>query len=110
MDYARRQLLQKLRAKDHLAVTVANNFQDLERWLPGADFLVTYVAGPYPAGAGNEALSNWLQNGGRWFALHGTSEGKAVKTKHQGRPVKKMLKAEHHQTLGCFFTQSPTVA
>ena len=71
MDYARLQLLQKLRAKDHLAVTVANDFQDLERWLPGADFLVTYVAGPYPAGAGNEALSNWLQNGGRWFALHG---------------------------------------
>jgi type 1 glutamine amidotransferase len=107
MDYARLQLLQKLHAKDHLAVTVANDFQDLERWLPGTDFLVTYVAGPYPAGVSNEALSNWLQNGGRWFALHGTSGGKAVKTEHQGRPVKKMLKAEHHQTLGCFFLNHP---
>ncbi len=107
MDYARLQLLLKLQAKDQLAVTVANDFQDVERWLPGTDLLVTYVAGPYPAGAGNEALLNWLQNGGRWFALHGTSGGKAVKTEHEGRPVKKMVKAEHHQTLGCFFLNHP---
>ena len=107
MDYARLQLLQKLQANDHLAVTVANDFQDVERWLPGTDLLITYVAGPYPAGTGNEALLNWLENGGRWFALHGTSGGKAVKTEHQGRPVKKMVKAEHHQTLGCFFLNHP---
>ena len=102
MDYARLQLLQKLQAKDHLAVTVANDFQDIERWLLGTDFLITYVAGPYPVGTGNAALSDWLADGGRWFALHGTSGGKAVKSERDGRTVKKMVKAEHHQTLGCF--------
>ncbi len=107
MDYARLQLLQKLQANDHLAVTVANDFQDVERWLPGTDLLITYVAGPFPAGSGNEALLNWLESGGRWFALHGTSGGKAVRTEHEGRPVKKMVKAEHHQTLGCFFLNHP---
>ncbi|MDH3700846.1 MAG: ThuA domain-containing protein [Alphaproteobacteria bacterium] len=107
MDYARLQLLQMLRAKDHLTVTAANDFQDIERWLPGTDLLITYVAGPYPAGTGNEALLNWLENGGRWFALHGTSGGKAVKTENKGLPVKKMVKAEHHQTLGCFFLNHP---
>jgi uncharacterized protein len=107
MDYARLQLLQKLQAESQLAVTVANDFQDLERWLPGTELLITYVAGPYPAGTGNEALSSWLQAGGRWFALHGTSGGKAVKTEHEGRPVKKMVKGEHHQTLGCFFLNHP---
>jgi len=107
MDYARLQLLQRLQDKDQLAVTVANDFQDVERWLPGTDFLITYVAGPYPAGTGNAALSGWLENGGRWFALHGTSGGKAVKTESKGRPVKKMVKAEHHQTLGCFFLNHP---
>ena len=110
MDYARLQLLQKLQAKDHLAVTVANDFQDLERWLPGTDLLVTYVAGPYPVGTGNEALLNWLEGGGRWFALHGTSGGKAAKTERGGRTVKKMVKGEHHQTLGCFFLNHPPLS
>ena len=110
MDYARLQLLQKLQAESQLAVTVANDFQDLERWLPGTELLITYVAGPYPAGTGNEALSSWLQAGGRWFALHGTSGGKAVKTEHEGRPVKKMVKGEHHQTLGCFFLNHPPLS
>ncbi len=107
MDYARLQLLQKLCVEDHLAVTVANDFQDIERWLPGTGLLITYVAGPYPAGTGNAALLNWLEDGGRWFALHGTSGGKAVKTERGGRPVKKMVKAEHHRTLGCFFLNHP---
>jgi len=107
MDYARLQLLQMLRAKDDLTVTTANDFQDIERWLPGTDLLITYVAGPYPIGTGNEALSRWLEEGGRWFALHGTSGGKAVKTEHDGRPVKKMVKGEHHRTLGCFFLNHP---
>lgn len=107
MDYARLQLLQMLRAEDQLTVTTANDFQDVERWLPGTELLITYVAGPYPAGTGNAALSSWLENGGRWLALHGTSGGRAVKTEHEGRPVKKMVKGEHHRTLGCFFLNHP---
>ena len=110
MDYARLRLLQELRAKDPVAVTVANDFQDLERWLPGADLLITYVAGPYPTGTGNEALYKWLEAGGRWFALHGTSGGKAIKIERDGRTVKQMVKAEHHQTLGCFFLNHPPLS
>lgn len=107
MDFARLQLLQKLGAVDNLTVTTANDFQDVERWLAGTDFLITYVAGPYPTESGNRALLAWLEGGGRWLALHGTSGGKAVKTEHDGRPVKKMVKGEHHQTLGCFFLNHP---
>ncbi|MDP6255523.1 MAG: hypothetical protein QGG45_12690, partial [Alphaproteobacteria bacterium] len=107
MDYARLQLLQQLQAREHLAVTVANDFQDIERWLPGTDFLITYVAGPYPVGTGNAALLDWLAKGGRWFALHGTSGGKAVKGERDGLTVKKMVKAEHHRILGCFFLNHP---
>ncbi len=109
MDYARMQILQKLRDEDCLAVTVANDYQDIERWLPGTDLLITYVAGPFPMGAGNDALSDWLEQGGRWLALHGTSGGKAVKTERDGRPVKQMVKGEHHQTLGCFFLNHPPI-
>ncbi len=110
MDYARLQLLQKLQANGHLAVTTANDFQDIERWLPGTGLLITYVAGPILAGAGNEAVMNWLESGGRWLALHGTSGGKAVKTEHEGRPVRKMVKSEHHETLGCFFLNHPPLS
>jgi len=107
MDYARLQLLPMLRARDDLTVTTANDFKDVDRWLPGADLLITYVAGPYPTETENKALSNWLDKGGRWLALHGTSGGKAVKTEHDGRPVKKMVKGDHHRILGCFFLNHP---
>jgi hypothetical protein len=107
MNFARLRLLQNLQTEMSLSVTVANDFQDIERWLPGAGFLITYVAGPYPVGPENDALLKWLKGGGRWLALHGTSGGKAVKTNRDGRPVKKMVKAEHHQTLGCFFLNHP---
>ncbi len=107
MDYARLRLLETLRAQGNPLVTVANDFHDIERWLPGTDLLVTYVAGPYPEGDGNKALQAWLENGGRWFALHGTSGGKAVKMERDGVHVKQMVKAEHHQTLGCFFLNHP---
>ena len=110
MNYARLQLLQSLLSEDDLSVTVANDYQDIERWLPGTEFLITYVAGPFPVGQGNDALSDWLKSGGRWFALHGTSGGKAVKTERDGRPVKQMVKAEHHGTLGCFFLNHPPIS
>jgi len=107
MDYARLQLLQMLHANGQLTVTTANDFQDIERWLPGTGLLVTYVAGPYPVATGNDALARWLEAGGRWLALHGTSGGKAVKTERDGHPVKKMVKDAHHKTLGCFFLNHP---
>ncbi|NKB56476.1 MAG: hypothetical protein GKS00_09080 [Alphaproteobacteria bacterium] len=107
MNYARLRLLQTLQDRKDIAVTIANDFKDIGRWLPGTDLLMTYVAGPYPEGAGNAALQDWLEQGGRWFALHGTSGGKAVKGERDGRRVKQMVKAEHHQTLGCFFLNHP---
>lgn len=110
MNYARLQLLQQLAQCEALSVTVANDYEDLERWLPGTDVLITYVAGPYPAGSCNQALQRWLEDGGRWFALHGTSGGKAVRAEHAGRPVKKMVKSEHHWTLGSFFINHPPIS
>lgn len=109
MNYARLQLLKKLDGEDNLSVTVTNDFQDIERWLTGTGLLVTYVAGPYPVGAGNDALQAWLDAGGRWLALHGTSGGKAMKTERDGRPARMMVKGAHHETLGCFFLNHPPI-
>lgn len=110
MNYARLRLLDMLEERDGLEVTVAMDFRDIERWLPETDLLVTYVAGPFPTGAENDALSSWLEDGGRWLALHGTSGGKAARTERDGRAARQMVKGEHHQTLGCFFLNHPPIS
>jgi hypothetical protein len=77
MNYARRRLLQILGESPALAVTVANDYADIARWLPDSQLLITYVAGPFPDQQQNTLISQWLAAGGRWLALHGTSGGKA---------------------------------
>jgi hypothetical protein len=106
MDYARLRLLQLLHEHPQVRSTAANDFTDLARWLPGSQLLLTYVAGPHPNDEQNQVLRQWLEEGGRWFALHGTSGGKAVRVDapRQGR---KMVKTSHHTTLGSFFLNHP---
>lgn len=106
MDYARLRLLQLLREHPHVRSTVANDFTDVAKWLPDTQLLMTYVAGPYLNDEQNEALRRWLEGGGRWLALHGTSGGKAVRVGEAGG-LKKMVKTSHHDTLGSFFLNHP---
>ena len=44
-DYARLRLLSLLAEQD-VAASVANDFADVEKWLPVSRLLITYVAGP----------------------------------------------------------------
>lgn len=106
MDYARLRLLQLLHEHPHVCSTVANDFTDLAKWLPGSQLLITYVAGPHPNDEQNQVLRQWLEEGGRWFALHGTSGGKAVRV-DEPRQGRKMVKTSHHATLGSFFLNHP---
>jgi hypothetical protein len=108
MDYARLRLLNLLQDASPTTATVANDFADLERWLPHTDMLTTYVAGPYPDDRQNQLLREWLDSGGRWLALHGTSGGKAAPV-GENRRMRKMIKMPHHQTLGAFFLNHPPV-
>ena len=105
MDYARLRLLTLLHETPDVLTTVANDFTDVARWLSGSRLLMTYVAGPFPNEEQNQCLLQWLQDGGRWLALHGTSGGKAVRVGERG--ARKMVKASHHATLGCFFLNHP---
>jgi hypothetical protein len=107
MDYARLRILQLLE-ESHARATVANDFADLARWLPASQLLITYVAGPFLNDEQNAAVRQWLEAGGRWLALHGTSGGKAVAASGQSR-ARQMVKSSHHATLGCFFLNHPPV-
>ncbi len=107
MDYARLRLLERLDDVPNAATTVSNDFADIERWLEGTRLLVTYVAGPFPDAAQNAAIRAWLSAGGRWFALHGTSGGRAARIGDTWQ--RKMVKGPHHETLGAFFLNHPPV-
>ena len=107
MDYARLRLLQMLNDTGSIITTVSSDFVDIERWLPTCQLLVTYVAGPFPDTDQCTALHDWLENGGRWIALHGTSGGKAARIPDSRN--RRMVKMDHHRELGCFFLNHPPI-
>ena len=107
MDFARRILLERLAEVPDLTTTVASDFSGLDKWLPGTDFLLTYVAGPYPDEAQDATLRGWISEGGRWLGLHGTSGGRAARI--EGTRQRQMVKLPHHDSLGCFFLNHPPI-
>jgi type 1 glutamine amidotransferase len=108
MDYARLRILQLLQEQPQTLTTVSSDFTDLGKWLQSSQLLITYVAGPFPNEEQNRSLRAWLEAGGRWFALHGTSGGKAASVGDQPR-TRMMVKGSHHATLGGFFLNHPPV-
>jgi len=105
-DFARLRLLQYL-AEQEIPASTANDFHDIERWLPISRLLITYVAGPYPDAEQSLAIRRWLEAGGRWLGLHGTAGGKAVRV--EGSRQRRMLKLEHHDVLGGYFLTHPPI-
>jgi type 1 glutamine amidotransferase len=105
-DYARLRLLELLAEQDTQA-SVANDFVDVEKWLPVSRLLITYVAGPYPDAAQCGALQNWLETGGHWLGLHGTSGGRAERV--EGMRQRRTVKTEHHALLGSYFLTHPPI-
>jgi type 1 glutamine amidotransferase len=105
-DFARLQILGILEDLEAHA-SVGNDFKDLETWLPLSRLMITYVAGPYLNDDQNAVVRRWIEGGGRWIGLHGSSGGKAART-GEGRR-RRMVKTSHHETLGGFFINHPPV-
>jgi len=105
-DYARLRLLGLL-AERGVSASVANDFADIEKWLPVSQLLITYVAGPYPDAAQCRAMQRWLEEGGHWLALHGTSGGRAERV--EGSRQRRTVKTEHHALLGSYFLTHPPI-
>jgi uncharacterized protein len=105
-DYARQRLLGLLAEQD-IPASVANDFADLEKWLPVSRLMITYVAGPYPDTAQCHAIENWLKAGGHWLGLHGTSGGRAERV--EGLRSRRTVKTEHHALLGSRFLTHPPI-
>ena len=105
-DYARLRLLGLL-AEEDIPASAANDFADVEKWLPVSRLLITYVAGPYPDTAQCRAIERWLEGGGRWLGLHGTSGGRAERV--EGLRSRRTVKTEHHALLGSRFLTHPRI-
>ena len=105
-DYARLRLLGLLAEQD-VPASVANDFADVEKWLPVSRLLITYVAGPYPDAAQCRAIQRWLEAGGHWLGLHGTSGGRAERV--EGLRQRRTVKTEHHALLGSYFLTHPPI-
>jgi type 1 glutamine amidotransferase len=105
-DYARLRLLGLL-AEQAIPASVANDFADVEKWLPVSRLLITYVAGPYPDAAQSRAMQQWVEAGGHWLGLHGTSGGKAERV--EGMRQRRTVKTEHHALLGGYFLTHPPI-
>jgi type 1 glutamine amidotransferase len=105
-DHVRLRLLGLLAERD-VPASVANDFADVEKWLPVSRLLITYVAGPYPDAAQTAAIRAWLEGGGHWLGLHGTSGGRAQRV--EGRRMRRTVKTEHHALLGGFFLTHPPI-
>jgi len=105
-DYARLQLLSLL-SERVIPTSVANDFADVEKWLPVSRLLITYVAGPYPDATQCLAIENWLKAGGHWLALHGTNGGRAERV--EGLRSRRTVKTEHHALLGSRFLTHPPI-
>src|SRR3954462_14624616 len=105
-DYARLRLLTLLNERD-IPASVANDFANVAKFLPGSGLLVTYVAGPFPDADQCRAIRGWLEAGGRWLALHGTSGGRAQRV--EGVRQRRTVKMEHHALLGSYFLTHPPI-
>lgn len=105
-DYARLRLLTLLAERD-IPASVANDFADVAKWLPISRLLITYVAGPCPDAAQCRTIRDWVEAGGRWLGLHGTSGGRAQRV--EGSRHRRTVKSEHHALLGSLFLTHPPI-
>lgn len=72
MDYARLELLQHLAEHDDVRTRVFEDYRATDA-ITAASFLVTYTCDVRPSEEEQKALAAFVENGGRWLALHGTN-------------------------------------
>ena len=71
-DFARLELLKLLAEHDVIRVKVGNNYSDVDAMCE-SDLLVTYTCDEVPDAACQVKLKSYVENGGKWFALHATN-------------------------------------
>lgn len=71
-NFARLEILKLLGENDDIHTRVAENFSDTEA-IANSALLITYTCDLRPTPEEQEALADFLDKGGKWFALHATN-------------------------------------
>ncbi|MBM3827337.1 MAG: ThuA domain-containing protein [Actinobacteria bacterium] len=72
IDFARRELLGLLAEHDEFRVRVQPDYEDVDG-ITSAEILVSYTCDVRPSENAQRAVRAWVEDGGRWVALHGTN-------------------------------------
>ncbi len=72
IDFARLEILKLLGEDDRFRVRVFEDYENIDA-LKEAHCLISYTCDVIPSINAQEALRDWLNEGGRWYALHGTN-------------------------------------
>lgn len=72
IDFARLEVLKLLAEHDNIRTTVAMDYSNIDR-IKACKFLVSYTCDVMPTVEETQAIKAFLENGGRWLALHGTN-------------------------------------
>ena len=72
IDFARRELLGLLAEHDEFRVRVQPDYEDADAIARGS-ILVSYTCDVRPSAQAQDTLTRWVEQGGRWLALHGTN-------------------------------------
>ncbi len=102
-DHARLQLLGLLAEHDDVRTAVAADYEDV----PLGDVLVSYTCDVRPSEAAQARVREWVEGGGRWFALHGTNSALDFTPDGVASPRVFPMWAE---TLGSQFVTHPPIA
>jgi type 1 glutamine amidotransferase len=105
IDFARAELLKLLRENEEIRTRVAEDYRDLDA-LGEADCLVTYTCDVPGTPEQQQALRTFVENGGRWLALHGTNSIMQFTAKGVDTPRDQPVLME---TLGSQFMAHPPI-
>jgi len=72
IDFARLEILKLLAEDERVRVRVFEDYSNISA-ICESDFLVTYTCDVMPRLDEQEALRAYVEGGGRWYALHGTT-------------------------------------
>ena len=72
IDFARLEILKLLGEEGRFRTKVATDYADMES-IRASDFLISYTCNLIPTEEQQVALREYVRDGGKWFALHGTN-------------------------------------
>lgn len=72
IDYARLELLKLLAEHPNVRVKVGSDYEDTES-ITASSFLISYTCDIRPSETAQREISTWVEQGGRFLALHGTN-------------------------------------